>query len=63
MLTDSEMDQTGPSGFSIEIRIPSYVGLPQQCSEEILLFWPSRTELALLVGCVLWSSRVVVPKA
>ena len=40
------------------------LGWPQLCPEEKLKpFWSRKTELALLNGCVLWGSRVVVPEA
>ena len=40
------------------------LGWPQQCPEEKLKpFWSRKTELALLDGCILWGSRVVVPEA
>ena len=40
------------------------LGWPERCPEDKLKpFWSRKNELALLDGCILWGSRVVIPEA
>ena len=40
----------------------AYHGWPESCpNEKLKLFWQKRHELSIYDGCLLWSSRVVVP--
>ena len=37
-------------------------GWPVECTPELATFYPKRHELSSLDGCILWGSRVVIPR-